>query len=76
MLGDRLAIVQHYLDNIEEGWHIGKPQADADPDLVILEKAGERKVAYAVLPQQWFDGGMQKYIEWEIRRALHDAKGK
>jgi hypothetical protein len=75
MLGDRLAIVQHHLDTIEEGWRIAKPAADADPDVLILEKPDEKKVAYAVLPVKWFDGGMQKYIEWEIRRALHDTTG-
>lgn len=76
LLGDRRTIVQHYLDTIDAGWQIGKQQSDGDPDLLILEKAGESKVAYAVLPQKWFGGGMQKYIEWEIRRALNDTKDK
>jgi hypothetical protein len=58
------------------GWHIGKLQTDADPDVLILKNTDGKKVAYAFLPQPWFDGGMQQYIEWEIRRALNDTKAK
>jgi hypothetical protein len=77
MLGNRFTIVQHHLDNIEMGWHIGQLQTDADPDVLILKNADAKKVAYAFLPQNWFDGGgMQQYIEWEIRRALNDTKAK
>lgn len=76
MLDARLRIVQHHLDSIETGWHVGMPETGADPDVVVLENPGEKKMAHAVLPQKWFDGGMRQYIEWEIRRALNDTKVK
>jgi hypothetical protein len=75
MFSYRRKIIQHYLDSIEAGWQIKKPKSDGDlDDACIFGKAGDTKEVYADLPRMWFDDGMGGYIEWEIRRALHDAR--
>jgi hypothetical protein len=76
MFIDRRTTVQYYLDTIEPGWRIVEPQAGADPDLLVIEKPDERKVFSVILPQNWFDSGMDAYIEWEIRRTLRGGKAK
>ena len=76
MPSHRLTVVQHHLDNIDVGWSIATPQTVADPDVLVLENHQGKKLAYAVLPQDWFDRGMESYIEWEIRRVVNDTKVK
>jgi hypothetical protein len=75
MFSYRRKIIQHHLDSIEAGWHVKKPESDRDrDDACIFGKADDPKEVYADLPHMWFDDGMHGYIEWEIRRALHDAR--
>lgn len=72
--GDRSDVIQYILDNIAPGWRLaGDPPDDNDSDVCILKNDASGKVAHAVLPENWFNGGMEGYIEWEIRRALKQA---
>lgn len=71
---NKIATIQHYLNIIDPGWRILKPQTDGDiDDLCIFQKPAEGKEAHANLPRRWFDAGRFLSIEREIRRAIQAA---
>ena len=71
---NRKPIIQHHLDEIEEGWQVIKPAGSGDIDTrCVVQKPSEYKEAYPMLPVRWFDGEEDARIKGELRRALSEA---